>query len=48
MRIKIYTATWNNCSEIFAARTIREAKKYAQFYKRRNGIKGITIVKSSK
>ena len=46
--MKKYIATWNHYSEIFSAKNIKEAKKFAQTHKRRNGYVGITIVKPTK
>jgi hypothetical protein len=50
---KYYIVKWDNGKEFhheinMVADNIKDAKKYAQAYKRRNGIVGITIVKLSK
>lgn len=46
--MKKYIASWENDSAIFQAKNIKEAKRFAQIYKRRNGIKGITVISSVK
>ena len=51
--MKKYIATWMTGTqihevEIFIAVNIKHAKKFAQFYKRMNGLKGITLVTPAK